>query len=385
MSKTQSRKSDEIVTAIDHLFLKDQHRQLITEACGNSRQVQLAPLDKGLSGSQVWLARWVLPGGIDSKYHVFKIGVERKLKRERDAIAKVASVIDTGCPHAELFVGADTKNALLRQEFVGASGSPATSLKQHIHALEKPRDVRSIINRLYHDRMRQWHNANDNSQPVGTPKIKTYGDALKFWWTKYDLLKTAKRIGKKALDNYLTINEKIGLEEIHKMLLNIHGERDELIYGPVHGDLHAQNVLVDEDDQLHLIDYGWTSLSHWRCVDFLMLECSMKFLVTPLQAEMSDVVEIEHAVDESILSNDRLVFGNLKNRTYGVELQKIATGIHAIRKSAIDLGAATNLRQYKKGLAMMTGCLISISHLNTMFMFRSLAHLTNELKYGEKL
>ncbi len=43
----------------DHLNLDNVDRALIQEACAGATKIGLAPLDKGLSGASVWMARWV--------------------------------------------------------------------------------------------------------------------------------------------------------------------------------------------------------------------------------------------------------------------------------------------------------------------------------------
>ena len=92
-----------IQPTLDHLNLDAWSRKLITEACPNASKIFLAPLDKGLSGSDVWLCRWQLRSGGLSKYHVLKIGDPKKLRCERQAIADVASVLDTRLANVELF------------------------------------------------------------------------------------------------------------------------------------------------------------------------------------------------------------------------------------------------------------------------------------------
>ncbi|MGA2876689.1 MAG: hypothetical protein ABSE82_14290 [Nitrososphaerales archaeon] len=51
--------------------------------------------------------------------------------------------------------------------------------------------------------------------------------------------------------------------------------------GPVHGDLHANNVIVDADGDVHLIDFAWAANSRHVLVDYVLMENSLRFLLFP--------------------------------------------------------------------------------------------------------
>jgi len=84
---------------LDHIGVSDVDRTLIHRAANQSSRVYLAPMDKGLSGSSVWQARWQLESGSSSRLSVFKIGHIEKLQNEFAAMKHVAAAIEIGRAH----------------------------------------------------------------------------------------------------------------------------------------------------------------------------------------------------------------------------------------------------------------------------------------------
>src|SRR2546425_788874 len=121
------------VPELDHLNLSETDRNLIAQACADATKVFLAPLDKGLSGSAVWLARWRLKNGLSSKFHVFKIGERRKLEKEYAAVKRYLAVIERRLPAFDLYYHRSGR-ALLRQEFFGNVAGTSQSLRQFLHS-----------------------------------------------------------------------------------------------------------------------------------------------------------------------------------------------------------------------------------------------------------
>src|SRR5262249_48756959 len=51
--------------------------------------------------------------------------------------------------------------------------------------------------------------------------------------------------------------------------------------GTVHGDVHPMNVLLDRHGVPHLIDFTWCVSQGHLLKDFLVMECSIRFLMMP--------------------------------------------------------------------------------------------------------
>lgn len=367
----------------DHLTLSKSDRELIKQACNNSYRVFLAPLDKGLSGSKVYLARWKINSKLTSKYHVFKIGTFDKLQREENAIKHVASVVQQNFANADLFKHPSSDAALLRQQFEGGDLGEGRSLRLFINESRELEDVRKIIDDLYNSKLQAWNNVieidgdddDDDDDETEFVKIK---DALDWWLSKEDIEKAAIEIGRKQLEESIRKHFNINLADIKKSIDKIKEKeiRDE--FGAVHGDLHSQNVIIDRNKEIHLIDFGWTGIK-WRLIDFIMMECSLKFLVAPPNSPLMDLLKLEDLLDENWGVEDFSVFNELEERLLGFELLKIAYAIHQIRLCAIKLKIVDTIHDYKDGLIPLIAGLASIpSKINRVFLFHSLAYHINK-------
>ena len=51
--------------------------------------------------------------------------------------------------------------------------------------------------------------------------------------------------------------------------------------GPVHGDLHPNNVVIDGDQNAHLIDFAWAKRRFATALDHVIMECSLRFIAFP--------------------------------------------------------------------------------------------------------
>jgi serine/threonine protein kinase len=51
--------------------------------------------------------------------------------------------------------------------------------------------------------------------------------------------------------------------------------------GPIHGDLHPRNIIIDDNDIPHLIDFKWANPKGHLALDFVLLEVSLRFFLLP--------------------------------------------------------------------------------------------------------
>lgn len=359
---------------IDHLGLDDAVRDLIAQACGKADRVFLDPLDKGLSGSRVWLARWKLgPFGPVVKDHVLKIGPRHKLEREEQAVTDVAAAIDRDFPHMRLFVTEkDEQRALLRQQFVGG----VESLRQRLSGPEcGPQRAAKLVEDLYGRRMKRWHFADGPS--YGT-ESSTLGGALAGYVKHAKWDEATAEVGAAAMNSAAhpfapTSNE------LQSAVADLMATTDTFTMGPAHGDLHSQNVLVAEDGHIELIDFGKTTQHAWRAVDFLMLECSVKFLVAPQHVDVEYLIEIDRLLDRKPDIEPDDVGRHFASAPYGRRLATAAVAVATIRRLAAEAGAVTESDQYERGLVTMTTGLLTLpGHVNRPYLVRTIAyHLKN--------
>jgi thiamine kinase-like enzyme len=367
----------------DHLYLPESHRVLIKKACGDGVDwVGLSPLDKGLSGAAVWLAQWQVTRTRVSKDHVFKIGSAIKLRREYAAIQRVAAAIERGFPQFYLFEEGD--EALLRQEFFGDLEGQEQSLRRSVENADTPEEIRQLIRKLYTERLSDWHAAVTPGTDDLDAEESRLADALDWWMTRLDLPRAAAQIGQPELDASLSELFGLDVEQLEAMVRTLSEQTETIARGPVHGDLHAQNILVDSKGNLHLIDYGWTGIK-WRAVDFLMLECSLKFAATPPNARIEDLIALEEFLERYLGREDDIDETQFKGHLLGHGLKKVIAGTAMIRHYACTLGAVRDMRQYRRGLIILTACLASIpSLINRVYLMHSIAYHLRQVEHNHE-
>lgn len=352
----------------DHLLLSEFDRVLINEAVAGADRVFLAPMDKGLSGSSVWQARWTLPDGRLSKLHVFKIGSTEKLQAEERAIIDIVSVIDQGFPLARLYGSGTGARSLLRQEFAGDTIGSTFSLRnfiRHPQYQAQPDVLSELIARIYERRLTAWHYG------VGEARTRTQSidDAVPWWRPKIDLKRVANAIGYPALDEEIRKFHGLSILEMCDRVDDII-RRDRIMpIGPVHGDLHAQNVNLDEALNIYLIDFGNTTYT-WRAIDFIILEAAVKFASAPAHAPLASLLRCEELIDE------RAPYTSLSEADYyGLELRRTLAVATKIREQCERSGAETNIENYRAGLIAVCAAFTSIEWIiNRRFLFHSIAY-----------
>jgi serine/threonine protein kinase len=272
----------------DHLRLSAEHRQLIEAISpADADSVLLEPLDKGLSGASVWLAQWSLTNGTKTSLSVLKINDREKIEREQEAFQRIVSVLDNLVGVFRFHFSGPRSNdlAILNQPFKGNVKTMAVkNLRSRIWDCNSVEDAAAIIDGIYQRRMQNWHPDPGRRRMVET----SFREAFDWWMERYQLDSAISQIGSEAIGEDFEYHFGIDTAAVVRAVERIFLEKSGFCYGPIHGDLHAQNILFDEDDRIHLIDFGWTS-DRWKAIDFLMLECSLKFLVAPRTARQSDL------------------------------------------------------------------------------------------------
>jgi Ternary complex associated domain 9 len=351
----------------DHLSLSALDRNLILRAVANSPRVFLAPMDKGLSGSTVWQARWQLPDSSLSKLHVFKIGPIGKLEQEERAILDIASVIDR-FSLAHLYRADGSDRALLRQEFAGDPDGSTFSLRNYIRQPSydaTPASIITVVDRLYENRMRAWHYDNR----IAPTEYKSIDQAVPWWRSKIDLKRVATELGFDALNEELLSYHQLSVNDLSAGVETALNTRRELSIGPVHGDLHATNVNLDSNLAIYLIDFGNTMYT-WRAIDFIILEAAVKFIAAPAHAPLRSLLECERLID---MGAPPSALG--PSSFYGTELAKVLAATVRIRHHCVASKAELDVASYRAGLVCVCAAFTSIEWwVNRRFLFHSIAY-----------
>lgn len=378
-------------TRFEFLNISKSDKELITKLSPNSDIFYLAPLDKGLSGSITLLAKWYL-GEKETKFHVLKIGNASKLKAEYEAINEFAAPIIKNFPHAVIKYSDDAKRAVLCQEFIGNERGINKSLKQFIEQTNDLNKVEAMINSLYKEEIRKWIpsksiSGSNKNEVRKNRKQTTYGDIFSDWISKGQLKgglrEAASKIGEIPINESLYEYFGLNLDNILSFLEKTHQDLISIKKGPVHGDLHAQNIVLDTSNKICLIDFGWTNF-RWQAVDFIWLECSLKFVVCTPYIRVKDFILIENLLNEFWENESSIPYEEIKQLYYGNDIAKIVKGIATIRENARDFNVISNQQEYLKGLIIMTSSLSTFPQLNRGNLFHSLganiSKLTNKKK-----
>lgn len=347
---------------------------LIRSACPDATaSIRLDPLDKGLSGARVLLAQWPLQAKIVSAKHVLKLGDLAKLRQEAECTTKLVSLVDPQVGHIRLFEDEANNLGLLRQAFLESSDGRVVSLKEWIREESEPDTAAKQIKALYSDRMRQWHSADGADPPR---KIQRFAEAFDGRIGRQkDLAQVYEVVGRAALEKSFAEQDFASLSAIDDAIQRLNDEREEFPFGLTHGDLHAQNVLVS-GGSLQLIDFAWARYG-WKALDFLMLECSLKFLVVPKECRLEDLVYLEMLIENGARADHH--WPELEDRPYARNLQIFAVALAAIREQAIAWNAIADFEQYRRGLIVLTSCLGTYPGLNRNFLAHSLAYHVSKL------
>lgn len=371
-----------MATHFELLDLEPHEQRLIALISPTATRFFLSPLDKGLSGARTLIVRWSIDERLHSAQRVVKIGEARKIEREYEAVQGILPLMPRlGAMRLLPDLSEPASHRLLLQEYGGGSAVPV-SLRQRLGKFSPgvtPSPSPSVsaatkmVERVFQIALKDVHFQRPESY---TAKEENFGAVLDWWLAKgglkgasieKDLSASAPRLAARGLPRPQQI-----LDLIDELLTR----KSTFSYGYVHGDLHTQNVLIDENDAPFLVDFAWSGRK-WRAVDFLMMECSLKFVCTPSDADIDDLCELETLLDTEASETDLTAWA--EDRPFGREIAPVAAGVLAVRRLALGCGAAADLAQYRHGLALFTSSLATRPGLNRLYLLHSLAHQTRRI------
>lgn len=279
-------------------------------------RIQLFPLDRvggkdGYSGSQVFVAKF---------YGSYK--EERKELKSSSLLLKVAygdraasnlleeeknyKSIKNKLPrrhHVEVLrsnLSSNNKMCIQWSEFIQETGfsdlpeSAQPTLRESLHRENWEQAQRSLTC-LYDTTLKDMHVGHNVSDYA---YFEAYRDYRRSGWLE-DL---AKAVGEQtdtfSVFGYRIRNPCILYRKLEKSSDVITGKAH---LSAVHGDLHPNNVLVNDSQPAVLIDYGWSKPAFNTVVDFVLMEASLKFFSLAWNVNRSDLKQFERAVVKEFL------------------------------------------------------------------------------------
>jgi len=116
--------------------------------------------------------------------------------------------------------------------------------------------------------------------------------------------------------------------------------------GPVHGDLHPDNVIVDSNEVGHLIDFAWANKSRNILLDFALMETSIRFMAFPRPINLTDQLNVDRALVQEDGFKRIALIGHCSSK--GREnYARLASAVGTIRKRARALlGEQFRMQEY---------------------------------------
>jgi len=89
---------------------------------------------------------------------------------------------------------------------------------------------------------------------------------------------------------------------------------DEGLLGPIHGDLYASNIVLDRNKYPRLIDFCWSKKRGHLLKDFVLMECSLRFMLLPKYLCLDSIIEIDKRLNQCItFDKPELIDNIIKN------------------------------------------------------------------------
>jgi hypothetical protein len=357
---------DEVRKHFDDSILVDgldrEESELVLSVLGSGlHRIYLKALDKGLSGSKVYSGRYETPDGRASMPLIFKLGPLKKIEDEFDAINNY--VVNRIGGISSPYIRKHSTTGLLVQSIAGlTSRSTLTSLKEYVRTSSDPE---AVVYRLLGDRLSGWYDGHLRHQSQKPHRLR---QVFKWYLNKVG---TGDPFPADWADLKVWVENATGLgwNRVPEILEHLK-DSDVLSQSTIiHGDLHSQNILIDERGECWPIDFYWCQDST-PILDFVMLECSLKFLAIHQRSDLRSVIEIENG-----LAREPFPTMSIPEIPYRGEIANVLRAIQAVRHFAMDK-MRIRFDDYRRALCLMTYVHSTHPKLNRPLILASLQILT---------
>lgn len=84
------------------------------------------------------------------------------------------------------------------------------------------------------------------------------------------------------------------------------------VRGPVHGDLHPKNIVFDEDDRAHIIDFGWAKGEGHVIIDYVLLDINLRSMTLSPHLQEKEILDAARYLSPD--DDDPALTGELHDR-----------------------------------------------------------------------
>jgi nicotinamidase-related amidase len=318
--------------------LEGEERQLVEYLFRDCREVTLAPLGGGFSGSRVFRTASVDQGGRTQIPFVVKIDTHSKVARERVAVESVENMLGAASPRIAEQLDLATLGAI-KYQFATMHAGAVRTLKERLACAPDPAAADGLIDRLIERVLQRLY------QQPSLERVQLFEHYSYRPEYVAGILEHVDALGEAVGEERLRIPGLAGTFAHPAVFYRRLPEllREQPVEAPcvmVHGDLNLANVLIDDSGNTWLIDYFWTRTAH-ALMDIAKLENDIKFLMLPL----ADDAALGRALDYecSLLDLPTLPAAPVLAEPLAgdLELAKAHAAIARLRALAAALGAAT--------------------------------------------
>ena len=151
--------------------------------------------------------------------------------------------------------------------------------------------------------------------------------------------------------------------------------------GPVHGDLHANNVILDAvDNSVHFIDFAWAEKKKHVLVDYVLMENSLRFLLFPHYVNPERQLD----ADKLLLEPDGAQkLAEAKSDCYlGRHYQRLGLILSKIRTQARQYFQDLGFAEYLAAQFLILFGQVTYPDYNQVMAVRALGLIATELRKG---
>jgi hypothetical protein len=245
----------------------------------------------GNSGAELFLAEF--GDGQRSGYaRVVKIASSDLIDEEVNGVAAIRNYF-VDAHEIEEVVDGDERSAIIYRLISADPDSTDTAplhdvLCKNLEEEEEERRLETILGHLYDGCCRIAHKGNRKRFVLGEEYQR---------YRRHDRCapRLSAAIGPDARDDIFSY---LGAEIVdpRHAVGRLEGLEIDGVLGAVHGDLHSNNVMLDHKSEPHLIDFAWARDDAHVIKDFVLMECSLRFLVFPSFSDLDTQLLVDQAL-----------------------------------------------------------------------------------------